>query len=349
MPERRIIHIDMDAFFAAIEQRRRPEYQGKPVVVGGDGDPHKRGVVSTASYEARRYGIRSAMPLREAYRRCPQAIFLPVDYEEYSRVSEEIMAIMGEYTPLIEPVSLDEAFLDVSEIPRHAEEIARDIKDRIKKETGLTASIGIAPNKLLAKIASDLNKPDGFTVIKEDEKEKVLSDLPVRSLWGVGKKTEAYLKEMGINTVGQLAKVQLETLKEHFGNSFGQMLYDHSRGIDNSPVITEWEPKSISRETTYQRDTRDLGLIKSTLLELTVDVVRSLKSQGYKGRTVTVKIRYQGFVTVTKARTLDESTDSLDPIWKTALSLLSKFEFKKKVRLVGIRVSNLSEGPSNFA
>lgn len=331
----------MDAFFAAIEQRRHPEYQGKPVVVGGDGDPHKRGVVSTASYEARRYGIRSAMPLREAYRRCPQAIFLPVDYEEYSSVSEKIMAILREYISFVEPVSLDEAFLDVSDNVRPAEEIAREIKDRIMQETGLTASIGIAPNKLLAKIASDLNKPAGFTIIKEDEIEKALSELPVRSLWGVGKKTEAYLKNMGINTIGQLARLPLETLKEHFGNAFGQMLYEHSRGIDESPVITEWEPKSMSRETTYQRDTRDLGQIRSTLLELTVDVVKSLKNDGYKGRTVTVKIRYQGFVTVTKAKTLDEPTDFLDLTWKTALSLLSKFEFKKKVRLVGIRVSNL--------
>lgn len=341
MQERRIIHIDMDAFFAAIEQRRHPEYQGKPVVVGGDGDPHKRGVVSTASYEARRYGIRSAMPLREAYRRCPQAIFLPVDYEEYSSVSEKIMAILREYISFVEPVSLDEAFLDVSDSIRPAEEIAREIKNRIMQETGLTASIGIAPNKLLAKIASDLNKPAGFTIIKEDEIEKVLSGLPVRSLWGVGKKTESYLKNMGINTIGQLTRLSLETLKEHFGNAFGLMLYEHSRGIDESPVITEWEPKSMSRETTYQRDTRDLGQIRSTLLGLTVDVVKSLKDDGYKSRTVTVKIRYQGFITVTKAKTLDEPTDSLDLIWKTALSLLSKFEFDKKVRLVGIRISNL--------
>jgi DNA polymerase-4 len=216
---RRILHLDMDAFFAAVEVKRRPELAGKPLVIGGHGDPTQRGVVSTASYEARKFGIHSAMPLRTAYKLCPQAIFLPVDYDEYSRVSDQIKTILGRFSPVMEDVGIDEAFLDLSEIDAPSEEIARSIKQAIREETGLTCSIGIAPNKLVAKIASDMEKPNGLTILTETDIEGRIWPLPVRKLWGVGPKTEAYLKEMGIHTIGELASLSSEKLVEEFGKS----------------------------------------------------------------------------------------------------------------------------------
>ena len=303
---RRILHIDMDAFFSSVEQKRHPELVGKPVVIGGDGDPTKRGVVSTASYEARKFGIHSAMPLRTAYKLCPNAIFLPVDYEEYSRVSKKFKAVLREFTPIIEDVGIDEAFLDISSIDKPSEEIAKEIKKRIKEETDLNCSIGIAPNKLLAKIASDLDKPDGLTIITEEDIEKRIWPLPARKLWGVGPKTETYLKEkMGIKTIGELASLPLERLIEEFGQSYGSYLYEASRGIDESELVTHWEPKSISRETTFQRDMDNWQLIAKNLVELIQDVVASMKEEGYRGRTVTVKVRFTDFKTYTRAKTLD--------------------------------------------
>lgn len=244
---RRILHIDMDAFFAAVEEIRRPELKGNPVIIGGSGNPHKRGVVSTASYEARKSGIHSAMPLITAYRLCPKGIFLPVDMEEYSRVSDIIKEILGTVSPIMEDAGIDEAFLDISDSDKSSEEIAREIKDKIKEATALTCSIGIAPNKLLAKIASDMQKPDGLTIITPSDIETRIWQLPVRKLWGVGEKTEAHLKSMGINTIGNLAAVSQEGLIDEFGNSYGTFLYEASRGIDDSPLVTHWEPKSVSK------------------------------------------------------------------------------------------------------
>ena len=340
---RRILHIDMDAFFAMVEERRHPELTGKPVVVGGGGDPTQRGVVSTASYEARKFGIHSAMPLRSAYKLCPHAVFLPVDYVEYSRVSEKIKGMLSEFTPIIEDVGIDEAFLDLSSIDKSSEEIAEEIKKRIKDETGLTCSIGIAPNKLLAKIASDMEKPDGLTVITEDDIQKRIWPLPVRKLWGVGPKTEAYLKGMGIKTIGDLASLPLDRLTGEFGQSYGNYLYEASRGIDESPLVTHWEPKSVSRETTFQEDVKDWQVIAKTLVELTKDVVKSMKEEGYKGRTVTVKVRFSNFETHTRAKTFTEITDSLDQIRKGAFDCLNRFELKKRVRLIGVRMGNLEK------
>ena len=338
---RRILHIDMDAFFTSVEQKRLPELIGKPVIVGGSGDPLRRGVVSTASYEARKFGIHSAMPLRTAYKLCPHAIFLPVDYEEYSRVSEKIKGILREFTPIIEDVGIDEAFLDISHIGRPSEEIAEEIKKRITDETGLTCSIGIAPNKLLAKLASDMQKPDGLTIIKEDEIESRIWQLPVRKLWGVGPKTELHLKGMGIKTIGELASLSLERLTDEFGESHGNYLYNASRGIDESPLITHWEPKSISRETTFQKDTDNWQVTAKSIAELTKDIVDNMRHSDYKGRTVTVKIRFSDFETHTRAKTLSEPTDSLEVIRKAAFECLKRLELKKKVRLTGIRVSGL--------
>ena len=333
----------MDAFFAAVEQKRHPELAGKPVVIGGRGDPTKRGVVSTASYEARKYGIHSAMPLRTAYRLCPEAIFLPVDYEEYLSVSKRIKEILKEITPLIEDVGIDEAFLDITDLDKGSEEISMEIKKKIKDSLNLTCSIGIAPNKLLAKIASDLKKPDGLTIISEKDIEKLLWPLAVRKLWGVGPKTEAYLKNIGIASIGELASQTLEKLIKHFGQSYGHYLYNASRGIDNSPVVTHWEPKSMSREFTFQTDTNNWQIISRSLAELTGEVVESMRQSGYMCRTVTIKVRFNDFRTYTRAKTVYEFTESLNVIRKTAFEALSKIELTKKVRLIGVRVSNLQK------
>jgi DNA polymerase-4 len=347
---RRILHIDMDAFFSSVEQKRHPELAGKPVVVGGEGDPTKRGVVSTASYEARKFGIHSAMPLRTAYKLCPGAIFLPVDYEEYSRVSEEVKTILKEFSPIMEDVGIDEAFLDISPVDRSSEEIVKEIKKRINDETGLTCSIGIAPNKLLAKMASDMQKPDGLTIILEDDIETRIWPLSVRKLWGIGPKTEAYLKEMGIQTVGDLASLSLDRLIEEFGQSYGSYLYEASRGIDENPLVTHWEPKSISRETTFQRDVDNWQVIAKTLAELTKEVVVNMKEEGYQGRTVTLKIRFNDFKTYTRAKSLNKQTDSEEEIRKAAFDCLGRLELKKKVRLIGVRISHLKKvGETNTA
>jgi DNA polymerase-4 len=338
----------MDAFFASVEEKRDPEIIGKPVVIGGSGDPTQRGVVSTASYEARKYGIHSGMPLRTAYKLCPHAVFLPVDYEEYSRVSSIIKDIFRQASPVMENAGIDEAFLEVSDIAgvtdfnRPAIDIAQEIKQKVKEETGLTCSIGIAPNKLLAKIASDMQKPDGITVIREDDIESRIWPLPVRKLWGVGPKTEAHLKKMGINTIGELAATSLEMLTDTFGESYGNYLYEASRGTDNSLLVTHWEPKTISRETTFQTDTDNWQTIARNLAELTRDAASELKERGYKGKNVTVKIRFDDFKTYTRAKTMDEPSDVLDVIRKTAFFCLGNFELKnKKVRLVGVRIGGL--------
>lgn len=333
----------MDAFFAAVEQRRNPELIGKPLVIGGSGDPTQRGVVSTASYEARKFGIHSAMPLRTAYKLCPHAVFLPVDYEEYSRVSETIKRILREFSPIMEDVGIDEAFLDVSQIDKSAEEIVKEIKAKILEETGLTCSFGIAPNKLLAKIASDMQKPEGLTIITDLDIESRIWPLPVRKLWGVGPKTEAALRGMGIETIGGLAAVPLDKLIDRFGESYGRYLYDASKGMDESPLVTQWEPKSTSREITFQTDTGNWQDIAKTLAELAREVSNDLKQAGYAGKTITVKIRFSDFETHTRAKTIDKPANSADEIRAAAFDCLRRFELKKKVRLVGIRVGGLEK------
>jgi DNA polymerase-4 len=241
-------------------------------------------------------------------------------------------------------VGIDEAFLDISSIDKSSEEIAKEIKRRIKDETDLNCSIGVAPNKLLAKIASDLDKPDGLTIITEEDIEKRIWPLPARKLWGVGPKTEAYLKEkMGIKTIGELAALPLERLIEEFGQSYGSYLYEASRGIDESQLVTHWEPKSISKETTFQKDLDNWQLIAKNLVELTQDVVATLKEEGYRGRTVTVKVRFTDFKTYTRAKTLEKFTDSEPEIRRAAFDCLGRVELKKKVRLIGLRISNLEK------
>ena len=316
---------------------------GKPVVIGGEGDPAKRGVVSTANYEARKYGIHSAMPLRTAYKLCPHAVFLPVDYEAYSAVSQQFKSVLLSITPVMENAGIDEVFLDVSELSETSEIIVARIKAGIKEKTGLTCSIGIAPNKLLAKIASDLRKPDGLTILNETDIESQLWPLPIRKLYGVGPKTEAHLKKIGIETIGQLASSSLEKLIENFGNSYGQYLYDASRGIDDSPLITHWEPKSISRETTFQEDVKNWQVIARTLAELAKGVVADMQDSGYQAKTVTIKIRFGDFQTLTRAKTMVGYTDAEEEIRKAAFACLKRIDLNKRVRLIGVRATNLEK------
>jgi DNA polymerase-4 len=343
--KRRILHIDMDAFFAAVEEKRHPDLKGKPVVIGGRGDPSQRGVVSTANYEARKYGIRSAMPLRTAWKLCPKAVFLPVDYEAYAAESRRFKSVLQSVTTLLEDVGIDEAYLDLSDEPDADEDIAGRIKAGILEATGLTCSIGIAPNKLLAKIASDMQKPDGLTVLTESDIEHRLWPMPIRKLYGIGPKTEEHLKKIGIETVGQLAALPLEVLVQHFGPSYGEYLHEAARGRDESPLVTHWEPKSFSRETTFQVDVRNWQVIARTIAELAKDVVSDLTERGYRAKTVTLKIRFEDFRTITRAGTMPDYSVSEEGIRKAAFACLKRIDLTRRVRLVGVRLTNLEKIP----
>ncbi len=341
---RRIIHLDMDAFYAAVEQRDNPAYRGKPVIVGGS--PTARGVVSTCSYEARKYGVRSAMPLREAGRRCPHGIFLPVRMRRYEEVSEQIMAILHDYTPLVEPISLDEAFLDVTGSEKlfgPAEQIAREIVERIERELELGASVGIAHNKFLAKLASDLKKPRGFVVVNPDEVESFLAPLPVDRIWGVGPSTKKVLMDLGLKTIGDLQKYPLELLQQRLGEATGRALHELAFGRDDRPVVPERECKSIGHEVTFSEDTSDWDFIERTLLELCEKVARRLRKMGMKGKIITLKLRDAGFTTVTRRMTLTSATDLAEIIYPHALQLARRVKWKgKRLRLVGISLSGLA-------
>ncbi|MDZ7373105.1 MAG: DNA polymerase IV [candidate division KSB1 bacterium] len=340
-----IFHIDMDAFFAAIEELDNPNLRGKPVVVGADPKGGKgRGVVSTANYEARKYGIRSAMPISEAYRRCPHAVFLPVRGERYHEVSRQIMALLKQYTPLLEPVSIDEAYLDMTHSPRlfgPPEQVAREIKKRIREVTGgLTASVGVAPNKFLAKVASDLQKPDGLVVVPEDRIEEFLWPLPVGRLWGVGERTEPILESLGLRTIGDVARTSPEELVRRFG-SWGYQLWELAHGRDNRPVVPTWKAKSISQETTFERDIDDEEAMVQTLLYLADGVTRQLRDEGLRGRTITVKIRLEDFSTFTRSQSLEVPTDRFADVSRVVLDLFRRFDRRgQRVRLLGVGVSN---------
>lgn len=341
---RRILHIDMDAFFAAVEEKKDPSLKGKPVVIGGMGDPLKRGVVSTANYEARKYGVHSAMPLRTAFKLCPKAVFLPVDYEAYVEASHQFKSVLMTITTIMENVGIDEAFLDISDEPDTNKTIVERIKTGIYEATGLTCSIGIAPNKLLAKIASDMQKPNGLTVLTEDDIKGRLWPLPIRKLYGIGPKTEEHLKAMNIATIGQLAALPVETLVQRFGPSYGYYLHEAAKGIDESPLVLHWEPKSFSRETTFQEDVKNWQVIARTIAELTKEVVSDLTMKGYCARTITLKIRYSDFRIITRACSAHEALRSEDEIRRLAFSCLKRVDLTgKKVRLVGVRVGNLEK------
>jgi DNA polymerase IV (DinB-like DNA polymerase) len=345
MSERKriIFHVDMDHFFTAIEEREHPEIRGKPVIVGADPKEGKgRGVVSTCNYEARKFGVRSGMPISKAWKLCPQAVYLPVNYELYGKVSARIMEILRKYADKFESWGIDEAFLDVTSKVNdyaEAEALARQIKREILEKEGLTCSIGIGPNKLLAKIASDHQKPDGLTMVKPEDAEKFLEPLPVRKLLWVGRKTEQKLQAMGIKTIGDLARHDPTVLAEAFG-VVGKQLYLSAHGVDKSEVEERGEIKSISRDKTFDEDTADSDLIFKTLDGLAEEVHVDVLRQNLYFKTVTVKVRYENFETHTHSKTLAFITNRLDDLKKTAKELLQAyFTPNRKIRLIGVRVS----------
>ncbi len=341
--KRFIIHVDMDAFFAAVEQRDRPELRGKPVVVGAP--PDRRGVISAASYEARKFGIRSAMPSRTAFQKCPHAVFLPVNFKRYEEVSSQIREIFLKNTPFVQPISLDEAFLDLTHKAVDLEQaihIAQRIKEDIYKKTKLTCSVGVAPNKFLAKIASDLQKPNGFLVVREEFKQAFLRPLPIRRIWGVGPVTEKFLKGKGFKTIRDLQECSKQELVHRIG-SLAQSLYYLAHGEDDSPVQSNRQPKSMSRENTFERDVRDLEVLQGVLADLAVEVAKSLKEEDLKGKTITLKLRYENFETHTRQRTGKQYTDQAKVIQSVGQELLEQlWESKRAIRLIGLGVSHFA-------
>ncbi len=343
--ELNIMHVDMDAFFASVEQLDDPSIRGKPVIVGGTA-LGKRGVVSTASYEARKYGVHSAMPIIKAKKLCPHGIYVPGRHHRYAEISDNIFEIFYNYTPLVEKISIDEAFLDLTGCHRlfgDTISIGKKIKNEVKERTGLTASVGIAPNKFMAKMASDMEKPDGFVVIKSDEIDKILIPLPVGKLWGVGKKTEKILREKGIKTVGMLRKIPRSDLEKMFGK-LGLRLYNLARGIDNRNIESFSSVKSISHEATFSSSLEDIDKIYAVLLELSQKVVRRLRKKQMKGSTVFIKIRYDNFETFNRSLTLKNPADDVDTVYRVGKSLMEENNlFKKPVRLVGIGLESLTD------
>jgi len=337
-----IVHIDMDAFFASVEKLDNPDLKDKPVIVGGLG---KRGVVATASYEARRYGIKSAMPILKARKLCPDGIYLPPRFERYREISKKIQQILLSHTPKIEPISLDEAFLDLTETVDSfdlAVAKAAKIQIEIKEKLGLTCSVGVAPNKFLAKLASDMRKPNGFTVIRKEEIEDVLRDLPISRMWGVGRITEKKLNDMGVKTIGELKKIPKSRLKDAFGKQ-GENLYRLARGIDESPVEPYHPVKSISQEMTFDEDIKDSEKIKLYIARLSEEVGEALRKKGLRARTVKIKVRFSDFTTITRQLSFDIPTSSTGMIRSLARKLFEeKVAGNKKVRLIGVGVSNLT-------
>ncbi len=337
-----ILHVDLDAFFAAVEQRDRPELRGRPVIVGGGG-PRDRGVVSAASYEARRYGVHSAMPLRTAGRLCPEGVFLPVDGAKYARVSRQVMAILRRFTPRVEQISIDEAFLDVAgseALFGPPEAIARAIKAAIRTELRLSASVGGATNKLVAKIASELRKPDGLVLVPAGEEAAFLAPLPIERLWGVGPRTRDALAEYGVRNIGELARLQPDLLERRFGKH-GPELAARARGIDPSPVTDEHEAKSVSHEHTFAVDTSDWEVLERTLLALSEGVAGRLRAGKVRAGTIGVKVRASDFTTVTRQKTLPRPTDETEVIWRTAVALARPQVRAIRVRLLGVSGARL--------
>ncbi len=347
--ERHVLHVDMDAFFASVEQRDHPELRGRPVVVGGA--PDQRGVVSAASYEARRFGIRSAMPLREAHRRCPEAVFLPVRGAAYRQASRQIFRIFGDYTPILQPLSIDEAFLDVTGVlhlwGEDAVRLARDLRARIRRETGLTASVGIGPNKFLAKLASDMDKPDGLTVVPRGEEAiaSFLAPLDVGRVWGVGAKTRTLLHARGITLIGDLQRTDPFRLREILGEPGATRLVDLAFGRDERPVHEPEAEKSVSAEHTYDRDQSDPTVWHRTLVELCETVGRRLRAGQHWAVCVQLKVRNSRFETFTRQRRIHPPTQSDTDLLREADELLRDFSPRWPVRLLGFGAAQVTDTP----
>lgn len=339
--KRKIIHVDMDAFFAAVETRDNPSLKGKPIVVGGL--PTARGVVSTASYEARKFGIHSAMACSQAQKLCPSVIFVPPRFDAYQEVSNQIRTIFREYTDLVEPMSLDEAYLDVTQNKHdlYAVKIAQEIKRKVFETTTLTCSVGVAPNKMIAKIASDANKPNGITVVLPDQVLKFVEHLPLRKISGVGPVTERRLAQAGFKVCSDVWKYSLDELEEKFETS-ANWLWEISRGIDESPVDISYERKSLGHEQTFPQDILDKNELIKRIEVVAAEVCEELKERNLQGRTITLKVKYANFEQITRAQSIKDVTNKVEDVSNIACQLVEKTEIgKRKVRLIGVSVSNL--------
>ena len=337
---RKIIHIDMDAFFASVEQRDNPELRGKPIAVGYDGP---RGVVSTASYEARPYGVHSAMSIAQAKRHCPDLIIVPCHFERYKEVSGQIHEVFHEYTDLVEPISLDEAFLDVTENKKGialAVDIAKDIKQKIFERTSLTASAGVSYNKLLAKIASDIRKPNGIYIVHPERAMNFIARLPIEKLWGIGPKTAIKMHEMGVFTGEQLRKISYNHLVQVFGK-MGKVYYDFSRGIDERPVVISRERKSVGCERTFLEDLHVKSKIVIELYHITLELVERLSRSKFEGRTLTLKLKWDATTQITRSLTQEKILRTKEEILPLAKQLLRETEYETRpIRLMGLSVSS---------
>jgi len=339
------MHVDMDAFFASVEILDNPDYKGKPVIVGGRKDS-PRGVVSAASYEARKFGVRSAMPISKAVVLCPHGIFVPGRMDRYQEISRQIHDLFPQVSPLIEPLSIDEAFLDMSGCEHFytsLEDMGLHLKKLIKQETGLTASVGIAPNKFLAKLASDWRKPDGLFVIRPEDVQKFLYELPVNKIWGVGKKSEERLHQLGLYHVKDILPHSLEWLQKNVGEALGNQIYHLARGLDERPVVANQKAKSIGQETTFSEDQESLPFLRHQLAQMSENVGWRLREQGFYARTVSIKVRFHNFKTITRSHSLNYSFNDDDTIFSEALQLLNDIKLQP-IRLLGVTVSNFSVG-----
>jgi DNA polymerase-4 len=345
MAIRRIMHVDLDAFFVSVEQVERPELRGKPVVVGGR--PDTRGVVAAASYEARAFGIHSAMPLKTASRLCPQCIFVEGNFARYAETSRKFMAILADFTPFIEPMGLDEAYMDVTgfeSLHGSMSDMARSIKKRVKDELKINVSVGIANSKVVAKIASDTSKPNGLIEVPAGGEAAFMAPLSIRQMPGIGEKTELVLKRLGFDTIGKLARSPVESLKKLLG-SHGEHLHNMALGLDDSAVLPQGEAKSMSRETTFAADLHDRAVLEATLRYLVERVGRKLRQSGKLARCVTIKLRYADFVTITRNHTLAQATDADEVLFEAGLKLLhiALVREKRAVRLIGTGVTGFTE------
>jgi nucleotidyltransferase/DNA polymerase involved in DNA repair len=348
---RTIVHVDMDAFYASIEQLDHPDYSNKPVVVGADPRGGRgRGVVSAASYEAREFGIHSAMPISRAYRLCPHGIYVKPRMKRYVEVSKHVMRILYDFSPLVEQISIDEAFLDCTGTEKLIgvpESLARRIKQRIHQETRLTASVGVAPNKSLAKIASELSKPNGLTICQPGKEKDFLAELPLKYLWGAGKVTLQKLQSLGYRVIGDIASCSREKLEERLGK-LGAHLWYLANGIDERAVVAEGHRKSISEETTFSQDISSDRTLELVIFKISDRLTRKMRNLGIKGRTVTLKIRLEGFETYTRSHSLPNPVNDMHTVREIARNLYRNFDRRgKKVRLIGVGMSNLGEGETS--
>jgi DNA polymerase-4 len=340
-----IAHMDLDAFFTSCEQRDNPEYRGRPVVVGAL--PGNRGVVAAASYESRVFGIHSAMPIAEAYRRCPDAVYVKPDMEKYRQASRLVFKILGDITPVVEKASVDEAYLDITGLEKiigTTTDIGRVIRQRVQAGTGLTASVGIGPNRLIAKLGSEANKPDGLTVISPDEVLDFLAPMPVGNLRGLGPQTRKKFDRMAIRTVAELRATPMEKLRQHLGPKAAENFLRQSRGIASDEIVPDRGRKSISKETTFGTDTRDHGIVHDNLRKLAAGVARTARRETLAGTVVTLKIRFEGFETYTRQNTLPEPVNDERVMLETAWSLFNHGDLPDKpIRLIGVGLSGWAE------